>query len=1234
MKKTKKLLSLLTALTITASAFASLVIPASAADDGAVIIEPIDYEGDGAAVDWTSSSTDRFTPILRTVDGNTFLTVDQATRHQNSCTLTSPISEDFTATRYAVEFDLRLGSSAGQDSTSFSINTDDGYLLSVNQKSRNAEWTVNNKETITFEGGGNTWNVTAPETIDAISWLHFTVCYGGGPTYLKVTDPAKTGDEAIVLAQKLVDSGTTTGKLKDMTFISSRYDANFAIDNFTVRNLNENEIPDIKYYDMQFKTQRYAKIAYKLGDEAEVIRFADVNGNFSVTNIKENTEVTYTISKEGYQFADKTESKTESKTETFTITASKEVTAPMTLAEDIGVSESDLIYHENTFGYATDKLDISADNRMCDTNLGEINIADNIYEIMFDVDIKEAETNQVTMAFFPSVPTKGNTDTGDIFGIQGNTDGLFVFSDLQPRSDKTNTQGWNQACAGLYNVGAKLADEYTGTYKVDMIVDKVNKSVTVKAGDNPAQTIPFTKDASKIEYFRISKGGANKALSVDNLIIRRPDQNYVGVSGDTEFAKITGKTVTRQYTAEALVKAEGETFTWTVENNDTAAGTTGVTIDNDGLLSLTDEAVAGTYTIKAASTVGGAVSTEKVGTIEVAIRDVQEYIPEVDVPSAMETGETYNLSVGKIVDALGDDVTEYLNPTWLIDDVPSLDTNVTFNTTGKTGDAVAISAVKEDGVLKSVSSQDVTITGDSTVITAESGSTVMLWDSLEGMKPLAAPQTAPDVTIGEDVSAAVGAKSGILRTYIDGDVTLNLVLTESADPIQYRITVAKYAKVVDYTAGMTTVPVSDLVVSDYITGYKVTVADAHGSQLGQQVVAIADVADDNVALPAINVDVVPEKVEVAPVFKLTEDLTDIYAAPAVLEVPNNTYDIDFEKITEGRVDMKVNGYIVVENAGMGGTGRGVSGTRTYSADNVIVNKGKAVISGDGACELASVTICKTPEIVNRKTHLWIAGDSTVCVYYGNEETGDVKDLQTGWGQVFDTYINKDEATVVDLAESGSYIHRWFYEEYPTVRDMAQPGDYFIVQMGINDRSHGDVTDEADMKALLGQMVDEMRARGVIPVLVTPQKSKGYAWYSADASKGDITKWDGAGIAWSSYGFGTGAMKAVAEDKGTLFVDSASMSAKAFFDLGADYVIDNFHLSNEHASGKEMHFSYAGAQKLASMIAQSIYDQTKAGKTTSKGEKFDGIPVITTGSGFTFTDSTGASQTYNVVDSAN
>ena len=1227
MKKSKRILSMLTALAITASAFASMVIPASAADDGATIVPAITYEGTGASADWTTDTEGRFTPILRTAGGNTFLTVNQAQRHQNTCTLTSAaIASEFTATRYAVEFDLRLGSSAGQDSAQFRVNTGDGYLITLDQADRNGGFKINGEKTVTFPGGGNSWNATADETIDAISWLHFTVCYGEGPTYVTVTNPALTGDSATVLAQTLVKSGTETGALTNMTFVSSRYDANFAIDNFTVRNLNEDEIPTIKYYNVNINTQRYAKIVYKIGEEEAVTTAADVNGKFALTNLPEDTNFEYTISKDGYVF----EGDAETKTASAPLTETLNIDAPMTLKADIGVPASDLIYHENTFGYSTNKLDIAASNRMSDTALGTIQPEDDIYEILFDLNIPSAETSQVTVAFFGTTPGN-NTDGNDIFGIQGTADGLFAFSDLNPKSTSAITQGWNQNCAGLYDNGVKLADTYTGEYKVDMIVDKENKTVTVKAGDNAAKTVTFTQDASKLTYLRVGKGGTVTTVAIDNLIVRRPDQNYVGVTGDDEFAKITGKTVTRQYNAEALVSVDGETFTWTITKADGTEAGTGISIDSNGVLSVTDAATPGNYKVKAASTIGGTVNEEKAGTIDITIAGVQEYIPTVDAPVAVELGDEAEFKLVKITDALGDDVTDYFTPVWSIEGAPDADASLSY--TGLTpGEALAIYASYDSNALTSFDTEKVTVAADGALtVKAPSGVKVYIWDSLEGIKPISTEVKNAEVTELSDTQlAAIGSKSGKLITNENaevGSVTVKLDITgNDITPKEYSVKVDKFYLIDDFTSGGT-FNISGLVTDDNITGYLVTVGK-NGEQLTQRVVDASSVTANEFTLPTV-ADADGAEVEVSPIFTYTTGLSNVYETPYTAVIPDGSYSVDFTKVTTARCDLKINDYIVVEEAGMGGNGRGVSETRTYNAQNVIVNSGKAVIGASGTCELASVKIVKEPDIVKRKTHIWIGGDSTVCRYDGNEETGDVKDLQTGWGQVIGTYFD-DSVVISDLAESGSYIRRWFYAEYPTVRDMIQPGDYFIIQMGINDRSHTD-TNSDDMQALLGQMVDEVRARGGIPVLLTPQKSVGYAWYSADAEKGDITTWNGAGISWSSYGFGTGAMKAVAEAKGTLFIDNASLTAEAFFKLGKDYVAENFQLSNE---AQKMHWSYAGAQKIASMIAQSIYDQKKAGTKTSSGESFDGIPVITTGSGFTFTDSNGTSQTYNVVDLAN
>ncbi len=69
-----------------------------------------DYEGKDAAVDWATSTKDRYTPILQTVDNNTFLTVDQTQRKNNGCSLTNSSVKVAAGTDFTITLDLKLGS--------------------------------------------------------------------------------------------------------------------------------------------------------------------------------------------------------------------------------------------------------------------------------------------------------------------------------------------------------------------------------------------------------------------------------------------------------------------------------------------------------------------------------------------------------------------------------------------------------------------------------------------------------------------------------------------------------------------------------------------------------------------------------------------------------------------------------------------------------------------------------------------------------------------------------------------------------------------------------------------------------------------------------------------------------------------------------------------------------------------------------------------------------------------
>ena len=69
-----------------------------------------DYEGENVLVDWVTSTKNRYTPILQTVDNNTFLTVDQTQRQNNGCSLTNSSVKVDAGTDFTITLDLKLGS--------------------------------------------------------------------------------------------------------------------------------------------------------------------------------------------------------------------------------------------------------------------------------------------------------------------------------------------------------------------------------------------------------------------------------------------------------------------------------------------------------------------------------------------------------------------------------------------------------------------------------------------------------------------------------------------------------------------------------------------------------------------------------------------------------------------------------------------------------------------------------------------------------------------------------------------------------------------------------------------------------------------------------------------------------------------------------------------------------------------------------------------------------------------
>lgn len=208
-----------------------------------------DYEGKDAAVDWATSTKDRYTPILQTVDNNTFLTVDQTQRQNNGCSLTNSSVKVAAGTDFTITLDLKLGShnDVKKTSTVFTIKdaeNSSAIFSLADAGASSTKWIVNGDNDLQLDlpGTGKTADV----------WYTFKVTRKGNITYLTVTN-TKTDD--VVLERTAIKTLSEKGGVGKMTFDTSRYFANLAIDNVVVRSLTGDDVPATPVFTVVTKYQ-------------------------------------------------------------------------------------------------------------------------------------------------------------------------------------------------------------------------------------------------------------------------------------------------------------------------------------------------------------------------------------------------------------------------------------------------------------------------------------------------------------------------------------------------------------------------------------------------------------------------------------------------------------------------------------------------------------------------------------------------------------------------------------------------------------------------------------------------------------------------------------------------------------------------------------------------------------------------------------------------------------------
>ena len=195
----------------------------------------------------------------------------------------------------------------------------------------------------------------------------------------------------------------------------------------------------------------------------------------------------------------------------------------------------------------------------------------------------------------------------------------------------------------------------------------------------------------------------------------------------------------------------------------------------------------------------------------------------------------------------------------------------------------------------------------------------------------------------------------------------------------------------------------------------------------------------------------------------------------------------------------------------------------------------------------------------------IIGDSTAYTYTAS-------DSLRGWGQELGLFFSPGAVTVINKAIGGR-SSRSFIEDghWASTLAILQKGDILLISFGTNDR--GTVAerhaDTAQFRQFLTQYVNESRAKGAIPVLVSTVNQN--SWNGA-------TFTEGFNIGNNDY---HGAMLRVVTALSVPFIDLEQKSAALFKSLGESYLASFIFIAGN------THFQEMGAIAIAKLVAEGI-----------------------------------------------
>ncbi|WP_211268552.1 LLM class flavin-dependent oxidoreductase [Actinoplanes subtropicus] len=238
------------------------------------------------------------------------------------------------------------------------------------------------------------------------------------------------------------------------------------------------------------------------------------------------------------------------------------------------------------------------------------------------------------------------------------------------------------------------------------------------------------------------------------------------------------------------------------------------------------------------------------------------------------------------------------------------------------------------------------------------------------------------------------------------------------------------------------------------------------------------------------------------------------------------------------------------------TGQGGTGT-----------PGLDVMFAGSAPQLSGLTV----QPASKPLVVYLAGDSTVCDQPAAP--------YTGWGQILPTHVAAG-AVIANYADSGESSGSFLNTRalFPTMIALVRNNDLVFIQFGHNDKT----TTAAAYRSNLTSMVNQVRAKGGIPVLVTPPVRH---LFSGGRLTPTALHVNGVGVDLPAEMRGVGSsLKVPVIDltaKSQALVESLgpTASAQLYLRAAVDGVKD------------DTHFSEYGAGRIAGLVVQGIRERT-------------------------------------------